>query len=125
MSLFDQFPYTNLHELNLDWVLERVKILCGKYQELEIEFDELKKEFEELGLHLGEEVDKWLREQGREYVEKIISEYIATSVYFGLTDSGYFVAYIPESWDSIQFATTELDTHIPIQPEYGHLVLIY
>ena len=25
MGLFEQFPYTNFHELNLDWVLQAVK----------------------------------------------------------------------------------------------------
>lgn len=59
------------------------------------------------------------------FAEKIISEYIATMVFFGLTDSGYFVAYIPENWNEIGFATTGLDIEVPIQPEYGHLVLLY
>ena len=25
MGLFDQFPYTNFHELNLDWILKALK----------------------------------------------------------------------------------------------------
>ena len=25
MGLFDQFPYTNFHELNLDWILGQMK----------------------------------------------------------------------------------------------------
>lgn len=25
MGLFEQFPYTNFHDLNLDWVLEQIK----------------------------------------------------------------------------------------------------
>ena len=55
----------------------------------------------------------------------IIEDYIATMVFFGITDDGYFVAYIPESWDDITFNTTGLDINLPIQPEYGHLVLSY
>lgn len=27
MALFEQFPYTNFHEMNLDWLLQRVKAL--------------------------------------------------------------------------------------------------
>ena len=27
MSLFDQWPYTNFHELNLDWILESLRVL--------------------------------------------------------------------------------------------------
>lgn len=46
-------------------------------------------------------------------------------VFFGLTDFGYFVAYIPESWDDIQFFTTGYDFTTDLMPEFGHLVLGY
>ena len=46
-------------------------------------------------------------------------------VFFGLTDSGYFVAYIPDGWDEIIFNTTGLDIQLDLEPEYGHLVLSY
>lgn len=58
-------------------------------------------------------------------LRELIERYLATMVFFGITDDGYFVAYIPESWDDITFYTTELDIFLPIQPEYGHLVLAY
>lgn len=70
-------------------------------------------------------IQNWINNFNTEYAEKIIADYIATMVLFGLTDSGYFVAYIPESWKSIQFNTTGLDIELAIQPEYGHLVLSY
>ena len=70
-------------------------------------------------------VQNWINNFDTKYAEKIIAQYIATMVFFGLTDSGYFVAYIPENWDSIKFGTTGLDVYAPIQPEYGHLVLLY
>lgn len=70
-------------------------------------------------------VQNWINNFNTEYAEKIIAQYIATMVFFGLTDSGYFVAYIPENWNSINFGTTGLDIDAPIQPEYGHLVLMY
>lgn len=40
-------------------------------------------------------------------------------VFFGLTDDGYFCAYIPSSWDFIGFDTV-IDTESPL---YGHLLL--
>lgn len=58
----------------------------------------------------------------------IIEEYIANvikMVFFGLTDSGYFVAYIPDSWDDITFNTTEYDINVSSMTEFGHLVLSY
>ena len=70
-------------------------------------------------------VEEWIKNFDTKYAEKIIAEYIATMVFFGLTDSGYFVAYIPDSWDNIHFGTTGLDIDAPIQPEFGHLVLLY
>lgn len=70
-------------------------------------------------------VQDWINNFDTKYAEKIIAQYIATMVFFGLTDSGYFVAYIPENWESINFGTTGLDVNAPIQPEYGHLVLMY
>lgn len=40
MGLFDQFPYTNFHELNLDWLIQNMKQLNDVY-------DGLKKEIQE------------------------------------------------------------------------------
>lgn len=60
-----------------------------------------------------------------ETVKEMVNKYITAGVYFGLTDDGYFVAYIPEAWNKIQFNTTGYDIEVPIQPEYGHLVMSY
>lgn len=73
-------------------------------------------------------VKKWIDnfdDNANAIMTEIITRYIATMVFFGITDDGYFVAYIPESWDDITFYTTELDIFLPIEPEYGHLVLAY
>ena len=32
---FDQFPYTNLHDLNLDWLLKKLEELEKRIKELE------------------------------------------------------------------------------------------
>lgn len=79
-------------------------------------------------LELKREVDQiqeWINNFDTSYAEKVLAEYIATMVFFGITQSGYFVAYIPESWNQIDFATTGLDIEVPLQPEFGHLVLLY
>lgn len=54
-----------------------------------------------------------------------IIENAIKNVWFGLTQDGYFVAYVPESWNDVQFATTGLDIVVPTVPEYGHLVVRY
>ena len=58
-------------------------------------------------------------------VKEMVQKYLTAGVYFGLTDSGYFCAYIPRSWQNVKFNTTGLDINVPLQPEYGHLVLSY
>lgn len=35
MGLFEQFPYSNLHELNLDWILQKIKELDKKVDSIE------------------------------------------------------------------------------------------
>lgn len=70
-------------------------------------------------------VEKWIADFDYGNINQIISEFIATAVFFGLTDDGYFVAYIPETWEDVSFGTTGLDVTVSIQPEYGHLVLSY
>lgn len=58
----------------------------------------------------------WLRQ----IIERAIK-----NVWFGLTESGNFVAYVPESWQDITFGVTGWDTAVPTVPEFGHLVLKY
>lgn len=58
------------------------------------------------------------------WLKQIIQNAIK-NVYFGITDAGYFVAYVPESWSDITFRTTGYDYTTELMPEFGHLVLIY
>ena len=82
-----------------------------------IEFvDELKAEFKV--------VLDWIDNFDTSYAESIIREYLATMIFVEISDAGYFVYYIPESWDDITFNTTGLDITIP-DTDYGRLVLSY
>lgn len=55
---------------------------------------------------------------------KDIIEKTVKMVFFGLTDAGYFVAFIPDSWDEITFETTGYD-YMTSDYDFGHLVLSY
>jgi len=79
--------------------------------------DELKTEIEV--------VQKWINEYSTDYIKELVEQYLAEMIIVGLTDTGYFVYYIPESWSEITFETTGLDVFLDLQPEYGHLVLSY
>lgn len=101
-------------------VVKYINDLIDSDKEIIAELDALKKE-----LNI---VKQWIDnfdDNARAIMEEIINKYIVTMVFFGITDDGYFVAYIPESWDDITFYTTELDIFLEQQPEYGHLVLAY
>ena len=37
MAIFDNFPYTNFHELNLDWVIKNMKTLMDKYENIDVD----------------------------------------------------------------------------------------
>lgn len=78
--------------------------------------DELKAELKE--------VQDWIDNVDTSYAESIIREYLATMIFVEISDAGYFVYYIPESWDDITFNTTGLDITIP-DTDYGRLVLSY
>lgn len=73
------------------------------------------------------EVQSWIDnfdDNAEKILKEIIEKYIATMVLFNLTDDGYFIALIPESWDDITFGTTGLDV-FPVGIDYGHLTLNY
>lgn len=71
-----------------------------------------------------EVVKQWIANFNTKYAEEIIKDYLATMIFIEITDSGYFVYYIPERWEDIKFETTGLDVDIP-NTEYGRLVLSY
>lgn len=56
--------------------------------------------------------------------EQLFLDYVAKAmkhVFFGLTNAGYFAAYIPENWSDLKFSTImDYDSAL-----YGHLVLEY
>ena len=131
MGLFDHFPYTNFHELNLDWLLKKYKELDAHTDQIQSWIDTHEEQYNEL----KELVDKlYAGEFSPEFVTSLINWYkdniidiigeMVKQVYFGVTDDGYFVAYIPESWNDIIFGTSGLDD-FPSGVDYGHLTLSY
>lgn len=68
-------------------------------------------------------VQEWIANFDTRIVD-IIGDVFSGLVFFGLTNDGYFVAYIPESWDDVSFSTTGWDTTVADMP-YGHLCIEY
>ena len=97
-------------------VVNYINNLIDTDKEIFEDLDELKSEM----LVVQEWIDNF-----DENIEAIVREYIVRMVFFGLTNDGYFVAYIPDSWEDIDFRTTGWDYSISDMPEYGHLCLLY
>ena len=70
------------------------------------------------------EVQTWIDNFSTKYAEKIIKECIATMIFVEISDAGYIVYYIPDSWKEIVFNTTGLDIEIE-NTEDNRLVLSY
>lgn len=130
--LFSLYPYHNFSDYNLDWCIKVVKELTPRVEQLEEWRNEHEEEYEELKQlyndimagnfpqSMVDSLKKWISRNAYDIIGELVK-----MVFFGLTDSGYFVAYIPESWSDITFKTTEYDINIPLFGEYGHLVLYY
>ena len=128
----EEFPNTAYYRSDLREILRRLKkldpIVDGlvEWKEThEKEYEELKELYDQIiSGDFPESVEKafydWMQKNAFELVGSMVK-----NVFFGLTDSGYFVAYIPESWEDITFNTTGWDIEVALQPNYGHLVLSY
>lgn len=127
----NKYPYTDLHELNLDWILKVVYESSSSAADIKNRLDDLEADNETM-MQLYNQIitgdfpepvkegfELWMRENALDIVGEL-----ATMVFFGLTDDGYFTAFIPESWEDIQFGTTGLDS-FPAGIGYGHLTIAY
>ena len=129
---FFEFPHSRTYDNDLGWLIKNVKGYNDTIETLNAWIEENTPRLEDLeafnaamesgtlpaGVQAG--IETWLTQHGAEIVTAIIK-----NVWFGLTNSGYFVTYVPESWNDIIFKTTGLDIDLALQPDYGLLVLQY
>lgn len=129
--MFNLYPYLNVNDLNLDYIVKYVKQLVADVSNLhewcrthEQEYEELKALYDAImSGNFPQSMIDALVHWCETNIVSIMGE-MAKMVIFGITDDGYFVAYIPTSWDEIQFGTTGLDD-FPAGVEYGHLTLSF
>lgn len=130
MSFFE-FPHTRTYDTDLGWLIKDYKHITALIESLnnwkmehEEEYEELKTFFDDLmSGNYPEEFEKSLIEWIDENALDIIGQ-LVKMVFFGLSDDGYFVAYIPSSWNDITFGTSGLDD-FPPGVDFGHLTLTY
>ena len=97
-------------------VVDYINNMIENQKEFTNELAELKSELDV--------VQKWIDDFDTSYAEEIIKKYLATMIFVEISDAGYFIYYIPESWKDITFETTGLDVDIE-GTEYGRLVINY
>lgn len=128
---FNQFPYTDFHELNADWILRHFKEFMEFIKHVDNWIDEHEKEYEELKQlydnmyngTLSPALERSLKIWINRNLETLIGNAIKM-VFFEINDDGYFVAHVPDSLSDITFNTTGLDIDVPGY-DFGHLVLSY
>ena len=98
-------------------VVEYINKLIDTDKEIFKDLDELKADMSY--------VKDWIENFDTTFIEEVIKEYICVGVYFGLTNDGYFVAYIPDGWNDIHFKTTGYDVTLALMQEFGHLCIVY
>lgn len=71
------------------------------------------------------ELEQWIKNVDTTYISQWIAEHLANMIFVEINDAGYFVIYIPESWQDITFNTSGWDIVLDPPRDYGHLVLSY
>jgi hypothetical protein len=140
MGVFEQFPYSNFHDLNLDWILKAMKeavssvdAFTGKVTELDNKVDDMQQEIAIVNSMIQQINSEIAKIENGQYVtlylnciknwiddniQRLVAD-IVKYVAFGLDDKGYFYADIPATWQFLKF-----DTNVdPASPDYGHLLM--
>lgn len=130
MSFFE-FPHTRTYDSDLGWLIkdyknldEAIKALNDWKEDTQPTIDDFKALYDAIvsgnlpdGMVIG--MMTWLQENALDVLGKVIKMAI-----FSLTDDGYLMVFIPDSWNDITFGTTGLDV-FPAGIDYGHLTLSY
>lgn len=129
---FFEFPHTRTYDSDLGWLirqcksnLDAIRVLQEWKSSATATIDDFQKLLNDIAAGVfPEEIADAIRDFIIRNFYDIVGE-MTKMVFFGITDEGYFVAYIPESWRDIIFNTTDYDIAVPCMTEYGHLVLSY
>lgn len=128
-----EFPGSDTYDGDLGWLIMQYKKLLNEMKNTQADVSELQnavEELQEIQKQQGQIMDdivngKYFNQYVRQLAQWIDANMqalvgrIVKYVFFGLTADGHFAAYIPPSWDFIQFDTIMTQG----SPLLGHLVL--
>lgn len=103
----------------LDKVIAYAESIGMEVDGFQADVDELKEKFKkyengEFWDAYEQKINAWVDENMPEIIRRVIK-----FIYFGLTEDGYFCAYIPDSWADIMFDTGAVYG----RSDYGRLIL--
>lgn len=96
------FAYVTMMKNMVNEMADGVEMISKFGEELLKEYNELEKWVKEIGLN---EIDVMITNWLEKNMENVLSD-AAKIAWFGLTDDGYFMVVIPDSWDEIIFDTS-------------------
>ena len=94
-------------------VVSKLNELIEKYAS----FDDMVEEIQSAIDALQKQIDEF----DTTYIEKLIKDKLANMIYVWISDAGYIIYYVPESWDDISFNTTGLDIQNEQLADNGHV----
>lgn len=126
------YPYTDFHELNLDWIVKHFKEFLTKISELETwkteheqEYEALKKLYDDFmaGKFTPEfmtALHNWLMMNAPAILHDVIA-----MINVHVSDSGYMYITSPDSWKDVKFLFSGINVYPADMQEYGHIVITY
>ena len=94
-------------------VVSKLNELIEKYAS----FDDMVEEIQSAIDALQKQIDEF----DTTYIEKLIKDKLANMIYVWISDAGYIIYNVPESWDDITFNTTGLDIQNEQLADNGHV----
>lgn len=122
--MFSEYPYINKDDLNLDYILNKIKTIVEEVSTFSDTTEQLNEILTEL--ENGDFPDA-LKESLINYVVSNVNDVIREKLflyYFELSDEGYFIVNVPEVRTDVAFNTTGYDIAVE-GVDFGHLTISY
>ena len=112
MGIFRQFPYSNFHELNLDWLLNKMK-------DLSAEFDNLIDEFNNFTINIPKYISKFVDEWFKDHPEAVNPLNYDNSL-IGNTYTPIYIGDIVDDYEVVPSSFAIVNNYIYILCWYRH-----